>query len=247
MTDWVEGRVIRKRSWSDQLFSLEIEAPVAVFRAGQYLKVALDLDEKRIGRPYSLVNPPQQSPLEIYFNEVPQGPLSPRLSLLDAGDRVWVGAQAGGIFTLDQVPDARDLWLFATGTALGVYLSILGTDEPWRRFERVILVHGVRSARELSYAERIAAIAAEHGERFRFLPTLSREHRPGVLHGRISALLANGELETTLGLGMTPETSQVMLCGNAQMIQDMKALLEARGLRRNRRQEPGHYTTEQYH
>ncbi len=247
MTEWVEGRVIRKRCWSEQLFSLEIEAPVAEFRAGQYLKVALDLDDKRIGRPYSLVNPPQRSPLEIYFNEVPEGPLSPRLSLLDAGDRVWVGAQAGGIFTLEQVADAENLWLFATGTALGVYLSILGTEEPWRRFGRVVLVHGVRSARDLSYAERIAVLAAERGERFRFLPVLSREHRPGVPHGRISALLADGSLEETLGLAIAPETSQVMLCGNSHMIQDMRALLEARGLRRNRRQEPGHYTTEQYH
>lgn len=247
MTDWVEGRVIRKRCWTEELFSLEIEAPVAEFKAGQYVKIALDVGEKRVGRPYSLVNAPQHSPLEIYFNEVPEGPLSPRLSLLAPGDLLWVSAKAGGIFTLDQVPAARDLWLFATGTALGVYLAILGTEEPWRRFQNLVLVHGVRSARELSYPERTAAIAVEQGERFRFVPALSRERRPGVLHGRISTLLVGGELEATLGLGITPETSQVMLCGNAHMIQDMKALLEARGLQRNRRHEPGHYTTEQYH
>lgn len=247
MTDWVEGQVISKRCWTEQLFSMEIDAPVDDFQAGQYLKIALDLDGKRIGRPYSLVNPPHRLPLEIYFNEVPGGPLSPQLSLLGPGDPIWVSARAGGIFTLDQVPDARDLWLFATGTALGVYLSILGTEEPWQRFQNLILVHGVRGARELSYRQGIEAIAAERGRRFHFVPTLSREQRPGMLHGRLSARVEDGRMEETLGIRIAPETSQVMLCGNAQMIQDMKALLEARGLQRNRRHTPGHYTTEQYH
>jgi len=247
MSEWIEGRVVGKRCWTDQLFSLEIDAPLEPFKAGQYIKIALDLEGKRIGRPYSAVNPPHRPPLEIYFNEVPTGPLSPRLSLLNPGDRVWVSARPNGIFTLDHVPDARYLWLFATGTALGVYLSILATEEPWRRFERVILVHGTRSTEELTYAERIAELRREQGERFTYLPVLSRQRQDAALHGRIPALLEDGQLEERLGLPLAPETGHVMLCGNSHMIGEMKALLEARGMHRHRRHEPGHYTTEQYH
>jgi ferredoxin--NADP+ reductase len=37
-----------------------------------------------------------------------------------------------------------------------------------------------------------------------------------------------------------------MLCGNPQMIEDMIALLAARGLRKHRVRNPGHITVEKY-
>ena len=89
MVDWIEGRVTGKRHWSQALYSLQIDAPLEAFQAGQYIKVALDVDGERVGRPYSLVNAPQEQPLEIYFNEIPEGPLTPKLSDLEIGDRIW--------------------------------------------------------------------------------------------------------------------------------------------------------------
>ena len=247
MGEWVRGRVTAKKQWADSLFSLRIDAPMDAFVAGQYAKVALDVGDERVGRPYSLVNAPDQRPLEIYFNEVLEGPLTPRLSDLDAGDGLWVSSKPGGIFTMDNVVSRRHLWLLATGTALGVYLSILRTPEPWERFERVILVHGVRSADELTYQDTVAELARQHGDRFRFIPALSRERRDGPLHGRITHLLRNGDLEAAAGIRIDPDDSHLMLCGNSEMIKDVRAILESRRLRRHRRHEPGHYTTEQYH
>lgn len=247
MSDWVKGRVTGKKSWNDRLFSLQFDAPVADFKAGQYTKVALDIGEDRVGRPYSLVNAPDERPLEIYFNEVPEGPLTPRLSDLAVGDDLWVAAKAGGIFTLENVPDGRHLWLLATGTALGVYLSLLRTPEPWARFERVVLVHGVRNADELAYGETIQGLAAAHGDRFSFLAALSREEREGPLRGRITTLLENGTLEREAGLTINPDHSHLMLCGNSEMIKEVRVWLEARGMQRHSRVKPGNYTTEQYH
>jgi ferredoxin--NADP+ reductase len=86
-----------------------------------------------------------------------------------------------------------------------------------------------------------------HPRQLTFLPSLSREHRTGFLHGRITSLLDTGALEDQAGLQIRPEDSHLMLCGNSEMIKDVRSLLEARGLRRHRRQQPGHYTTEQYH
>ena len=45
---------------------------------------------------------------------------------------------------MSEVPDGKNLWMFATGTGLGVFISLLKTAEPWERFDNVILVHGVR-------------------------------------------------------------------------------------------------------
>jgi ferredoxin--NADP+ reductase len=247
MKEWVNGAVAGKKQWSDGLFSLRFEAPVIDFKAGQYTKVALDIDGERVGRPYSLVNAPGEAPLEIYFNEVPEGPLTPRLSDLEPGDPIWVQASAGGIFTLERVQPSRTLWLLATGTALGVYLSILRTSEPWEKFERVILVHGVRNRKELTYATTLSAIAERRTGRFSFLPTLSREQNGSGLTGRITDLLTSGALEERAGAPIDKMSSHVMLCGNAAMIRDVKTRLEARGLTRHRRHAPGHYSTEQYH
>jgi len=245
--DWVKGRVVAKRQWNHRLYSMQLDAPVADFKAGQFTQVALDIGDERVGRPYSLVNAPQERPLEIYFNAVPEGPLTPRLSDLNPGDEVWIASTASGVFTLDAMPAARDLWLIATGTALGVYLSILRTADPWERFERVFLVHGVRSSDELTYGDTLRALRDAHGERFTFVPVLSRERREGILHGRIPPLLAAGEIEGRAGVPIEAEHSHLLLCGQAEMIKEVRAFLEARGMRRHRRNEPGHYTTEQYH
>lgn len=247
MKDWVKGRVVAKRQWNYRLFSLQFDAPVADFIAGQFTQVALNIGAERVARPYSLVNPPQERPLEIYFNAVPEGPLTPPLSHLNPGDEVWIAAKASGVFTLEAMPAARDLWLIATGTALGVYLSILRTAEPWGRFDRILLVHGVRSSDELTYGDTIGALRDAYGERFSFIPVLSRERREGILHGRIPPLLESGELEGRAGVAIEAEQSHLMLCGQAEMIKEVRAFLEARGMRRHRRNEPGHYTTEQYH
>jgi ferredoxin--NADP+ reductase len=247
MKDWISSTVVSKHRWSNGLFSMQFDTPVFDFKAGQFAKVALDIDGERIGRPYSLVNAPGEAPLEIYFNEVNQGPLTPRLSDLEPGDPIWVSTSAAGIFTLESVQPSSTLWMLATGTALGVYLSILRTSEPWNKFQRVILVHGVRNRTELTYASTLSAISDRRGDRFSFLPTLSREQNGSGLTGRITNLLTSGELEAKAGAAIDKASSHVMLCGNSEMIKDVKSILEDRGLERHRRQAPGQYSTEQYH
>ena len=48
MSKWVEGHVVCKRCWTDELFSLQVDAPVEPFRAGQFTKLALDIDGERV-------------------------------------------------------------------------------------------------------------------------------------------------------------------------------------------------------
>jgi ferredoxin--NADP+ reductase len=247
MNDWVKARIVGKHQWTEGLYSLQFDALIEDFKAGQYIKVALDIEGERVGRPYSLVNAPQDRPLEIFFNEVTQGPLTPSLSALNPDDEVWLTTTAGGIFTLETVAPAVTLWLLATGTGLGVYLSILRTAEPWERFKRVVLIHGVRQTADLAYAETLAGIGKRYGDRFSFVAVVSREDSSGALPGRITDLLSSGQLEAQVGATIDPATSHVMLCGNSGMINDAKAILEARGLSRHRRHAPGQYTTEQYH
>jgi ferredoxin--NADP+ reductase len=114
-------------------------------------------------------------------------------------------------------------------------------------FERVILVHGVRNRPELAYGKTLGAISERQRDRFRFLPTLSREDGGEGRTGRITDLLRNGVLEDRAADRIDAGSSHVMLCGNAEMIKETRSILEGRGLRRHSRRSPGQYSTEQYH
>ena len=43
MSKWVEGKVIKLRQWTEELFSLQIEADIESFTAGQFARVALEI------------------------------------------------------------------------------------------------------------------------------------------------------------------------------------------------------------
>lgn len=159
MRNFVEGRVVGKRRWTEQLFSLQVAAEVTPFYAGQFTKLALDINGEVVGRPYSFVNAPGEKSLEFYFIQVPKGLLSQRLATLEVGDAVWVSPRPSGFLTLAEVPESKHLWLLSTGTGIGPFLSILKTEAPWQRFERIILVHAVRHAEELAYGETIHEFA----------------------------------------------------------------------------------------
>ena len=237
------------RHWAAGLYSLQVDAPEVSFVAGQFGRLALPAPrghvEPMIGRPYSFVNAPDTSPHEFYFIVVGEGPLTPRLAALNDGDPVWLGARANGFFSLGEVPATDVLWCFATGTGIGPFLSMLRTSQAWTMFERVVLVHAVRHAEELTYRDTIAGIAALHAG-FSYVPMVSRESHAGALTGRIPAAIADGRLERATGLALSAENSHVMLCGNPAMVDDTQQLLLTRGMRRHRRRESGHVTVETY-
>lgn len=246
MSGWIEGEVLGQTRWTDRLLSLRVQAELPAFEAGQFAKLALDIDGERVARPYSFVNAPGQSPHEFYYIVVPGGPLTPRLAALGPGDRIWLGDAPAGFLVLSEVPQAQNLWLLSTGTGIGPFLSILRSEAVWARYDRVVLVHAVREAAELSYRDLIAAIGLQRGARFSQVPVLSRELVAGALPGRIPALLADGRLERAAGCELGPTASQVMLCGNPQMVADTVSTLALRGMRKHRRRNPGQITVENY-
>jgi ferredoxin--NADP+ reductase len=250
VSKWVEGRVAGKRLWTDRLVSLMVDAPEVTFVAGQFGRLALPAPpgstEPMLGRPYSFVNSPDTAPHEFYFIVLPDGPLTPRLAALEPGAAVWMLRTANGFFSVGEIPAADVLWCLATGTGIGPFLSILRTREPWEKFGRVVLVHGVRYAEELTYGDVIAAIGGAHRGAFTYVPSVTRESHAGALDGRIPALIDDGRLEASAGLALNAENSHVMLCGNPAMIDDAQRSLAARGMRRHRRKEPGQITVETY-
>ena len=249
MSKWLEGRVLENRAWTQTLFSLRValgtSAPKLPFEAGQFVRLALDIGGERIARPFSFVNAPSDPVLEFYGVIVPEGPLSPGLARLQAGDALYVADNPSGFLVLSEVPPAEDLWLLATGTGIAPFLSILRTDAPWQRYRRVILVHAVRRANELVYKDVIFELQAA-GKQFGYISFVSREQHPESLAGRIPDAIRDGRLEAAAGAPIAPERSQFMLCGNPGMLKDAATELALRGLRKNRRRMPGQITVESF-
>lgn len=246
MVSWNTGTVVGQKQWNNVLYSLYVESDIEPFVAGQFVKIALEIGGEVIGRPYSLVNPPNQKLLEIFYIEVPEGPLTSHLIKLQPGDEILVAPRAHGFLVLDDVPQAKDLWLIATGTGIGPFLSILMTDQPWQRFERVILVYAVRTVSDLCYQEKISQILAMHPGQFIFVPFVSRETLKSALSGRIPQAIADGRLEERVELRISKESSQLMLCGNPHMVRDATRALMNRGLKKHRRFDPGQISSENY-
>src|SRR5438093_8775412 len=113
-TQWLEAKVLENRHWTDTLFSLRVAGPSLAFEAGQFVRLALDIDGERIARPFSFVNPPADPVHEFYGIVVPGGPLSPRLVRLQPGDTLCLAPNPAGLPVPSAVPDAETLWLLAT-------------------------------------------------------------------------------------------------------------------------------------
>ena len=253
MTDWVEGRVIEVIRWNQQLFSLRVDAELAPYEAGQFTRLALLLPApeapsgvERVAHAYSFVNPPNAGFHEFYVVLIPGGRLTPHLHRLTVGDTLQVARQASGFLTLNELPAGRDLWMLATGTAIGPFLSLLADGAVAERFEQLVLAHGVRLGEELSYQPLIHSLASRWPGRLHYVPFVTRESWPEGLAGRIPAALLDGRLEQRVGLTLQAEFSQVMLCGNPAMVKETLQALQSRGLSKHLRRAPGQVSMENY-
>lgn len=246
MTGLIEAKITFRRDWAAGLATLGLDGALETFRPGQFVNLGLEVGGELVRRAYSLSSAPGAPP-EVFLNEVESGALTPSLFRLAPGDRVLMEQKPQGFFTLDWVPPADELWLCATGTGLAPFVSMLRSGEPLQKFLRVVLVHGVRQADQLAYADELDSMVANSRGRLAYIGVVSRQpDATNVLHGRITTALASGELERAAGLRISPEHSHVMLCGNPSMIEELTAQLATRGLRRHRQRKPGHVTSERF-
>lgn len=245
---WTTGTVVERIDWNDRLFSLRIKSELAPFKAGQFIKLSQVQGDKRIARAYSLVNAPGAPWQEVLAVTVEEGQLSPALHELAVGDSIDITPSANGFMTLDELPEnmGRHLWLLATGTAIGPFISMLETPAPWQRFEQIVLVYGVRLAEDLAYWTRLEELAALYPGQLVLVPCVTREAVKGALGCRIPAGLADGSIEQQAGININAQDAQVMLCGNPEMVADALIELQGRGLVKNLRRTPGQITMEKY-
>jgi ferredoxin--NADP+ reductase len=213
--------------------------------------VGLLVNDKPLMRAYSIASANHEEFLEFLSIKVAHGPLTSRLQHIKPGDEVLVSRKPTGTLVLHDLKPGRRLYLLSSGTGLAPFMSIIKDPETYARFEKVILVHGVRYRSELAYRDFIEWELTHHeylGELVRnqlvYYPTVTRERFR--YEGRITSLIESGDLFKNAGMPpLDPAEDRVMICGSPAMLVDLSALLDARGFRVSASVgEPGDYVVE---
>jgi ferredoxin--NADP+ reductase len=164
---------------------------------------------------------------------------------------VLVSRKPTGTLILHDLKPGKRLYLLSTGTGAAPFMSVIKDPEVYERFEHVVLVHGVRWARESAVLKHRIDDLRHHeflGELVRdklhYFPTVTRE--PHVNHGRLTTLIESGRLFQSLKLpAFDPAEDRVMVCGSPAMLKDTCALLDSRGFKISPHiGEPGDYVIE---
>jgi len=230
--------VISVHHWNERLFSFTTTRnPGLRFVNGQFVMVGLDVNGKPLTRAYSIASPNYEEHLEFFSIKVQDGPLTSRLQHLQPGDPIVVSRKPTGTLVLHDLLPGKNLYLLATGTGLAPFLSVIQDPETYERFEKVVLVHGVRHVSELAYADFITGQLPANeffGEEVRnkliYYPTVTRE--PFRNQGRLTELIDSGKLFADIGLpALDPAVDRAMICGSPAMLQDCCDLLNSRGFR----------------
>jgi ferredoxin/flavodoxin---NADP+ reductase len=245
-------RVLAVHHWTDSQFTFTTTRdPGLRFENGQFVMVGLPAAGRPLLRAYSIASANYEDHLHFLSIKVPDGPLTSKLQHVRPGDIVLVSRKPTGTLVLHDLKAGKRLYLLSTGTGAAPFLSLISSPEVYERFEVVVLVHGVRWARESQVVrERIEALRSHEllgpqvRARLRYYPTVTRE--PYVHRGRLTTLIDSGRLTRDLELPpLDPAVDRVMVCGSAAMLTDTARLLEARGLRISPRSgEPGDYVIE---
>jgi len=252
MSNLVSERVISVHHWNDTLFSFKTTRNQGLrFENGQFVMIGLEVDGRPLMRAYSIASPNYEEHLEFFSIKVPNGPLTSRLQHLQPGDQLMVSRKPTGTLILSDLRPGKHLYLLGTGTGLAPFMSVIQDPETYERFEKVILVHGVRWVSELAYADFITNELAQNEffgdavrEKLIYYPTVTRE--PFRNQGRMTDLMRSGKLFADIGLPpINPEDDRAMLCGSPSMLDETSEVLDSFGLKVSPRMgDPGDYLIE---
>jgi ferredoxin/flavodoxin---NADP+ reductase len=170
--------------------------------------IALTLDPRLPARFYSIASGTRDALVEVLYDLVPDGELTPRLAMLAPGDELLCSAPFGAF----RDTDGPSCWV-ATGTGIAPFVSMARSGGT----EGKLLIHGSRTV--AGFMERDFFSSRMNG---RYVPCCTREKGAGVYEGRPTAWLTMQPL---------PAAERFLLCGNSGMVVDARDILIGRGVK----------------
>jgi ferredoxin--NADP+ reductase len=251
MSNFNEEQVLSVHHWTDRLFSFTTTRSQALrFSNGHFTMIGLMVDGKPLLRAYSIASANYEDHLEFLSIKVEEGPLTSRLQHIKVGDTIIVGRKPTGTLLSDYLLPGKRLYMLSTGTGLAPFMSIVRDPEVYEKFDQLVLVHGVRQVDELAYHDLLVEHLPSHeflgdmvSSKLRYYPTVTRESYKNM--GRVTELIETGKLFEDLGVpSFDPAVDRVMICGSAEMLRDLKVMLEERGFNEGNTTKPGDFVIE---
>src|SRR5260370_9500891 len=227
-------RVLTVHHWNETVFSFTTTRDQSLrFESGHFMRRGLHVDGKPLMRAYSIASANNEEFLEFLSIKVADGPLTSRLQNIKPGDEVLVSRKPTGTLLLHDLKPGKRLYLLSSGTGLAPFMSLIKDPAVYERFEKIILVHGVRYRSELAYRDFIEWELTHHqylGEQVRnqlvYFPTVTRERFR--YQGRVTELIESGKLFQDTGMpALHPAPDRIMICGIPPMLAALCALLVA--------------------
>ncbi len=169
--------------------------------------VGITVDRRIVPRFYSIASGIDEPFIDILYDVLPEGELTPLLSRLGSGDLLLVSRATGGF-----VDTAEPGWWIATGTGIAPFVSMAKSGLASAKR----LVHGSRAVAGFHFRKYFTNLLAD-----RYICCSSQERADGVFAGRLTEWLSRQAL---------PADQRYLLCGSAGMVVDVRDLLIGKGV-----------------
>jgi ferredoxin--NADP+ reductase len=143
--------------------------------------------------------------------------LTPRLFMLNAGDRLSIGEKITGHYTLESVKEGDNIVFLGTGTGEAPHNYMLWELLKRRHNGHILSACCVRFRRDLGYVPTHEELGRRYSN-YKYLALTTREADSVKHKVYIQDLLTSGQLEEQLGAPLNPANTHIFLCGNPKMI-----------------------------
>ncbi len=228
MLEKYSAKVIEVRELTQDVKEISlklIDPPEVFFSAGQYITIEItEIKEGRPrlnNRPYSIASSPQEKTIfKLCTNRVGNGPGSTYLHSLKPDDLLQFCLPIG-YFRVNEQSDSALLFV-ATGTGIAPIKSMISHLLQTGSLRPIQLYWGLRKEEGLYYQDELAEWASKYPS-FRYVTTLSQPSSQWTgMRGRVThhlpALIEN------------VENLEAYLCGNGEMIKEVRAILLEKGM-----------------
>jgi len=227
--------------YTDRLFNFRTERPASHrFTAGEFNMLTLD---GKLKRAYSYTSGPYDEYLEFYSINVPDGAFTSQLSQMEVGDEIMIGKKPTGslvMTNLEQPTEGMNLWLFATGTGIAPFISLLRDPYTFELYNEnqgtIFVVWSVSHKADLQAYD--AFLGDDEFVDILYYPIVTKE--PWYDNDRITSVIEKDNIMRYI----SPDNARVMVCGNMNFNEDMETILEGRGFVEGNRNDPGSYVLE---
>ncbi len=212
--------LVDRRDVTEELMVIRLEPDSGPFnfKPGQYCTLGKD----GVERAYSIASAPYEPFLEVFVELVPEGQLTPKMWQLQLGDTMSLRPRPKGLFVMKD--DFHHHFMLATVTGVSPYVSILRQYLHDRREGHVFYVLlGASYYDELTYDDELRALAQQHPDTVKFIPTVSRPADPRNQGWDGAAGRVNNIFEEYLERYELPrDDTMIYACGHPGMIADAK-------------------------